>query len=195
MKKIILWFIIFLWIIWTTYGRDECVTDSQCWEWMRCSGWTCIVSILGDDTPPDNPPEWNDSTTDCTPENCDWICQDNTCITNEYWDLGLNINTECLLNGQCSMNIYETVWIRKSNPDPSVKTFAQDIILGTSMFFGTVMTVLFIISGLSYVMAWYSGKSPDKAKKMMIWSIVWLLFVTFSYTIIRLIQFLATWWS
>jgi hypothetical protein len=30
---------------------------------------------------------------------------------------------------------------------------------------------------------------------MMIWSIVWLLFVTFSYTIIRLIQFLATWWS
>lgn len=138
----------------------------------------------------------NDQTdVDCTPENCDWICQDNTCITNEYWDLGLNINTECLLNGQCSMNIYETVWIRKSNPDPSVKTFAQDIILGTSMFFGTVMTVLFIISGLSYVMAWYSGKSPDKAKKMMIWSIVWLLFVTFSYTIIRLIQFLATWWS
>lgn len=201
--KIILWLIIFLWIGWISYGRDECVTDSQCWEWMRCSGWSCIVSITEPNIPSDNPSEWtsNQSNDECTKDSdCNnWICQQDwnkkVCVENLYWDAGININKDCLLNWQCSMNVPKTLWIRKSNPDPSVKVFAQDIILWASMFFGTIMTVLLIVSGLSYVMAWYTGKSPDKAKKMMVWSIIWLLFVTFSYTIIRLIQFLATWWS
>ena len=144
----------------------------------------------------DNDCPGNEIDTGCNSTNCpNWICQDNVCVENLYWDAGININKDCLLNWQCSMNVYKTLWIRKSNPDPSVKVFAQDIILWASMFFGTIMTVLLIVSGLSYVMAWYTGKSPDKAKKMMVWSIIWLLFVTFSYTIIRLIQFLATWWS
>lgn len=186
MKKIILWLIIFLWIGGVTYGIDECVTDSQCWEWERCTRWTCIIYIESTDT---------DSTDECIPENCDWICQDNVCIKNDYWDLWIHVNTDCLLNGQCSMNIYETIWIRKKNPNPDVKFFAQDIILWASLFFGTVMTVIFIVSGLSFVFAWYTGKSPEKAKNMMKWSIIGLLFVTLSYTIIRLIQFLATWWS
>jgi hypothetical protein len=205
---------IFLWIIWITYGRDECVTDSQCWEWMRCSGWSCIVSITEPNTPSDNPNGWNTNqttenpttgwntnqttetpTVECSEKNCDWICQDNVCIRNDYWDLWIYVTTGCLLNGQCSMNIYDTIGIRQKDPNPDVKTFAQDIVLWATMFFGTVMTVLIIVSWLSYVMAWFSGKSPDKAKKMLIWSIVWLLFVTLSYTIIRLIQFLATWWS
>lgn len=142
---------------------------------------------------------WNNNQTEveCT-ENSDcnnWICQDWVCVENHYWNAGINISTKCLLNGQCSMNIYETMWIRKSNPNPDVTTFAQDVILWATKFFGTVLTILFIVSWLSYVMAWFSGKAPDKAKKMMIWSIVWLLFITLSYTIIRLIQFIATWWS
>lgn len=150
----------------------------------------------------DNDCHWS-NTAECNTENCDWICQkywewdeeEYICIRNDYGDLWINIDKKCLLNGQCSMNIYETIGIRKSNPNPDVKTFAQDIILWATMFFGTVMTVLFIVSWLSYVMAWFNGKSPDKAQKMMVGSIVWLLFVTFSYTIIRLIQFFATWWS
>ena len=173
------------------------------WYWWNGSNWTAEANGVTTNTPSWNNQSTESSTAECNTENCDWICQkywewdeeEYICIRNDYGDLWINIDKKCLLNGQCSMNIYETIGIRKSNPNPDVKTFAQDIILWATMFFGTVMTVLFIVSWLSYVMAWFNGKSPDKAKKMMVWSIVWLLFVTFSYTIIRLIQFFATWWS
>lgn len=173
------------------------------WYWWNGSNWTAEANGVTTNTPSWNNQSTESSTTECNTENCDWICQkywewdeeEYICIRNDYWDLWIYITTWCLLNGQCKMNIYETIGIRKSNPNPDVKTFAQDIILWATMFFGTVMTILFIVSWLSYVMAWFNGKSPDKAKKMMVWSIVWLLFVTFSYTIIRLIQFFATWWS
>ena len=200
MKKIIIWITAILCITGITYWSETvCQSDSDCHVWC-CINYECKLSF---DCPLDgweSPSSWNNNpssntTEECSTENCDWICQEWVCVENLYWDAGISIDKDCLLNWQCSMNVYETLWIRKSNPDPSVKVFAQDIILWASMFFGTVMTILLIISGLSFVMAWYTGKSPDKAKKMMIWSIVWLLFVTFSYTIIRLIQFLATWWS
>ena len=199
MKKIIIWITTILCIIGITHWFNECQNDADCNVWC-CINNECKLSLQCNNDIWGGSNSWNNNrsgndTVECNTENCDWICQDNICIENSYWDVGININKDCLLNWQCSMNVYETLWIRKSNPDPSVKVFAQDIILWASMFFGTVMTVIFIISWLSYVMSWYSGKSPDKAKNMMKWSIIGLLFVTLSYTIIRLIQFLATWWS
>lgn len=112
-----------------------------------------------------------------------------------HWDsAGIYIDPDCMLNWQCHMNVYETLWIRESNNDPDVTTFAQDIVLWATWFFGTVIAAIFVISGIAYIIAWYNGKEPTNAKKMMIWSIIWLLFVSLSYTIIRLIQFLASWW-
>lgn len=128
---------------------------------------------------------------------CPWIVQDNVCVENYYWNRWLDINTECLTNWQCHMNIYKTLWIRKSDPNPEVKTFTQDIILAATEFFGTLITIVLIVSWLFYIISAMSGKNElaSKAKTSMIWSIVWLLFVTLSYSIIRLIQFLITWWS
>lgn len=134
----------------------------------------------------------------------DWIVQPDTensgklaCVQNYYGTMWLDINTECLLNWQCHMNVYRTLWIRKSDDDPEVQTFVQDIILGATEFIGTVITVVLMISGLFYIISAMNGKTELswRAKKAIIWSIVWLLFVTLSYSIIRLIQFLATWWS
>lgn len=133
-----------------------------------------------------------------------WIVQKSTtnswkrdCVQNYYGTMWLDINTECLKNGQCHMNVYRTLWIRKSDDDPEVQTFVQDIILGATEFIGTVITVVLMVSGLFYIISAMNGKTELswRAKKAMIWSIVWLLFVTLSYSIIRLIQFLATWWS
>lgn len=217
MKKIIILITAILSITGITYwANTPCQSDSDCHVWC-CINYECKLSFDCDaggwggwgssswwnnNQPTENPTTgWNTNpttetpTVECNTGNCDWICQDNVCIRNDYWDLWIYVTTGCLLNGQCSMNIYDTIGIRQKDPNPDVKTFAQDIVLWATMFFGTVMTVLIIVSWLSYVMAWFSGKSPDKAKKMLIWSIVWLLFVTLSYTIIRLIQFLATWWS
>ena len=168
MKKIILWiFTLIIWFFCFSFADEPFDDQTECEA--HCDGWIC--QKYGKDT------------------------NEYVCVRNDYWDLWIYITTWCLLNGQCKMNIEETIWIRQSKRNIDVKTFTQDIVLWTTMFFGTVITVLFIVSGLSYVMAWFTWKSPDKAKNMMIWSIIWLLFVTLSYTIIRLIQFIATWWS
>jgi hypothetical protein len=51
---------------------------------------------------------------------------------------GITINEECLTNGQCKFNIYDTLGIRKSvreKGDPtSVGLFVQDIVLSATFF-------------------------------------------------------------
>ncbi len=219
MKKIILWILICLFsitpIICSAWLWQEEIFwwDSNEWEsnenqgwghWWNWTNWTAEANWVT------QTPQTTQQQTETTPQHqctldsectakgqgmcITWDNNTRICIYNEYRDLWFNITTECLLNWQCWMNIYETAGIRKKDTTPSVKTFAQDVVLAATTFFGTVISIIFIVSGLMYVFSWFTGKSPDKAKKMMIWSIVWLLFVTLSYSIIRLIQFLATWW-
>lgn len=134
----------------------------------------------------------------------DWIVQTDSktqqkvCILNLEWDMGINMNPDCLINGQCSMNIYKTLWIRKSDQNPSVGTFVQDIILWITMFLGTVIALILVTSWILYILAAIQWKSSlaDMAKKWIVNSILWLIFVTWSYAIVRLIQFVATaWWG
>lgn len=108
---------------------------------------------------------------------------------------GININADCLRNGQCSLNIYETLWIRESNPNPTVGTFVQDIVLAATTFFGTVLTIVVVVSWLMRIMASINGKDPSNAKKGLISWVIGFLLVISSYAIVRLIQFLATAWS
>lgn len=120
--------------------------------------------------------------------------QQKVCILNLEWNMGINMSSGCLINGQCSYNIYKTLWIRKSDQNPSVSTFVQDIVLGITMFLGTAITIILIISGILYILAAILWKSnlADMAKKWIFNSILWLLLVTWSYAIVRLIQFVAT---
>lgn len=108
---------------------------------------------------------------------------------------GMTINEDCLTNGQCKFNIYDTLGIRKSvrsEWDPtSVGLFVQDIVLSATFFIWTVVTVALMVSGLMYIFAAASGKDPSKAKKWITGALIWLVIVACSYFIIRLIQYLA----
>lgn len=107
----------------------------------------------------------------------------------------INVDAKCLANGQCSLNVYETLGIRKNNPDPTVGTFVQDIVLAATTFFGTLLTIVVVVSWLMWIMASINGKDPSNAKKGLISWIIGFLLVISSYAIVRLVQFLATAWS
>jgi len=133
---------------------------------------------------------------------CDWWMlvpdsQDSSkkvCIINTAWNLWINMSSDCLINWQCSYNIYKTLWIRQSDQNPKVSTFVQDIVLWITMFLWTVITIILITSWILYILAAILWKSnlADMAKKWIFNSILWLLLVTWSYAIVRLIQFVAT---
>lgn len=127
-----------------------------------------------------------------------WLFTFCTTTHAEEWTVNwITINSDCLLNWQCKFNIYDTLWIRKSvrsEWDPtSVWFFVQDIILAATTFIGTILTLAIIVSWLMYIFAAASGKDPAKAKSGLINSFIWLLIVILSYSIIRLVQYLAKW--
>lgn len=99
-------------------------------------------------------------------------------------------NAEGLANGQCTFNIYNAVGIRQDQPDTEVGTFVQDIFLSATFFIGTVVAVALIRSGIQYIMAKDDG-AAGKAKNGIKWSLIGLALVMFSYTIIRLVQYIA----
>lgn len=109
--------------------------------------------------------------------------------SSDYW---MTINTDCLLNWQCKMNVYKLIWIRTSDPNPTVLWFFQDITLAsTTVFLWTVLVIAMIIGWLSRSFASITWKDTKKWKEILIASFVWMLLVMWSYAIIRLIQFLA----
>lgn len=193
---------------WEYYGGWQCclwnaklVINNEC---RSCS--TLSIEELNA-----NPWRCSDDVSDCSEDKkytenwqekcCPWMLvpdsQDSSkkaCITNTQWNLGINMNSDCLINWQCSYNIYKTLWIRQSDQNPSVSTFVQDIVLGITMFLGTAITIILIISGILYILAAILGKSnlADMAKKWIFNSILWLVLVSWSYAIVRLVQFVAT---
>ncbi len=109
--------------------------------------------------------------------------------------MGITCNEDQLTNGQCKLNIYDTLGIRKSvrntNDPTSVGLFVQDIVLSATFFIGTLITIALVVSGLMFIFAASSGKDPANAKKWIMWSLIWLLIVVSSYVIIRLVQYIA----
>ena len=95
-----------------------------------------------------------------------------------------------LANGQCTFDIYETVGIRQDQPDTEVNTFVQDIVLSATFFIGTVVAVALIYSGIQYISAKDDG-AAKKAKEGVKNALIWLALVMLSYTIIRLVQYVA----
>gem|GEM_PF-265686 len=124
-----------------------------------------------------------------------WVCIEKNNIQPANSVMGITCDEDLLVNGQCKLNIYDTLGIRKSvrnEDDPtSVGLFVQDIVLSATFFIGTVVTIALVVSGIMYIMAASSGKSPDAAKKGIIGSLVGLLIVVSSYVIIRLVQYIA----
>jgi len=109
--------------------------------------------------------------------------------------MGITCDQDKLVNGQCKLNIYDTLGIRKSvrnTDDPtSVGLFVGDVILSAALFIWTLVTIALITSGLMFIFASSSGKDPADAKKGIMGSLIGLLIVVSSYVIIRLVQYIA----
>jgi len=144
-----------------------------------------------------------------------WTCPENyvkDSFSNENWTfnccnpnpseektsnsiMGISCNEDQLLNGQCKLNVYDTLGIRQTVRDEgdatSVGLFVQDIVLSATFFIGTVVTIALIVSWLMFIFAASSGKDPANAKKGIVGSLIGLLLVVSSYVIIRLVQYIA----
>ena len=126
---------------------------------------------------------------------CEWMVDNDVCYPS-LWQYGINLDTECLINWQCSLNVYKVMWIRQEDPNPTVLWFFQDITLATTTaILWTLITVALVLSWLYFAICSVTGKEPKKAKEIIKACFGWLLLVMSSYAIIRLVQFLATAWS
>ncbi len=156
--------------------RIDLNTDGSCPQWYSHDGaWGLFCCNP-------NPDSTNSTTTSTTSTTCTKV-------------MGIECCEDQLVNGQCKLNIYDTLGIRKSvrnSEDPtSVGLFVQDIVLSATFFIGTLVTIALIVSGLMFIFAASSGKDPANAKKWIMWSLIGLLIVVSSYVIIRLVQYIA----
>lgn len=109
----------------------------------------------------------------------------------EVW---ITINTECMWGVGCGFSVYDSLGIRKGRAEgerTSVMLFLQDIILGASMFIGTVAAVAFILSGVYYVFSASDASYKKKAQEWMKYAVYGLVLVTLAIVIVRITQFIA----
>lgn len=111
---------------------------------------------------------------------------------------GIECSADQLRNGQCKFNIYQTLGIRQnSNEDPtSVGLFLQDIVLSMTFFIGTLVTIVILYAGVMFIRSGIKGDDALQAtaKKWIVWWLIGMLLVMWSYVIIRLVQYLVRWW-
>ena len=109
----------------------------------------------------------------------------------EVW---ITINSECMWGVGCGFSVYDSLGIRKGRAEgerTSVMLFLQDIILGASMFIGTVAAVAFILSGVYYVFSASDASYKKKAQEWMRYAVYGLVLVTLAIVIVRITQFIA----
>ena len=106
---------------------------------------------------------------------------------------GINMQTDCLVQGNCSLNVYQALHIREGNTTEgnSAKSIIQDTFLGATFFIGTICTIALIWSGFLMMTAGAEESQFDKGAKGIKSSIIGLILVACSYMIIRVIQFVA----
>lgn len=71
----------------------------------------------------------------------------------------------------------------------------QDVFLTGTMLIGTIVTLVLVVSWVQFVMAWGQMAEASKAKTNIKNALIWLVIVTFSYTIVRLIQYIVAWYN
>ena len=101
----------------------------------------------------------------------------------------IECDADSLVNGECTMNVNDTVWIHPKNND--LKSFTSDTFAGFTMFIGFVVFVALVYSWVLMVFWGADEKQFEKWKKWVIYSVIWLFLVGFAYGIIRFIQLVA----
>jgi hypothetical protein len=107
-------------------------------------------------------------------------------------DAGIKLDPNCISNGSCSLEIYETLQLRTDTEGQNTpQLFVQDIFLWATFFIGTLATFGLVVSWMMMVFWWASEGMYEKGKKWFQYSIIGIVLVIMSYTIIRAVQYVA----
>jgi hypothetical protein len=126
-------------------------------------------------------------------KNADWTLKSpQECLINKAGSVGIKCTAQDLINNTCSRNINKTLGIRSSDTTPNPTLLLQDVVLGATSFVGTIIMVALVYLGFKAVLQWADDSDAlwdikGKAKNL----IIWFLLVIGSYTIIRLVQYIA----
>ena len=140
--------------------------------------------------------KWNDPRQVCIkecPNGYVEVCgeEQNECLEKGVDSLGINCEPNQLINGTCTRNINKTLGIRQSDTTPNPTVLLQDIVLSATSFVGTMITIALIVMGVKYVKWWYDESATWDLKGNIKKLLIWLFLVIGSYTIIRVIQYVA----
>lgn len=139
---------------------------------------------------------WWIDTDECRKTCTNWYTEkngikQNECLENGTENLGIQCNATQLINGTCSWNINKTLGVRISETTPNPTVLLQDVVLAATSFVWTMIMIALIVMGVKYVQWWFdegaNGDLKGNIKKLLIW----LFLVIGSYTIIRLVQYVA----
>lgn len=103
----------------------------------------------------------------------------------------LTITQDCLKDGSCRMELFQTLKIREESPDNSPETFVQDVFLGATFFIGTMATFGIIYGGLTMILGWSDEGKMAEGRKWLKYSIIGLILVIFSYSFIRVVEYIT----
>lgn len=120
--------------------------------------------------------------------------QTDECLINGYGSLWIQCGPEELRAGTCKRNINKTLWIRNSETTPNPTLMLQDIVLAATSFIGTVIMIALVVMWVKYVRWWFDESASGDLKWNIKKLIIGLFLVIGSYTIIRLIQYVARWY-
>ena len=116
-----------------------------------------------------------------------------TTTPNSSNNMGINCTTEQLKDGSCNMNVYEVLWGSVHPKNKDLKSFSTDLVSWATMFIGFIVFIAIAYSGFLMITWWADEKQFETWKKWLIYSLIWLFLVGWSYGIIRLIQLIASW--
>lgn len=113
------------------------------------------------------------------------------CLVNTAGNLWINCGPQQLKNGTCTWNINKTLWIRSSETTPNPTLLLQDVVLAATSFIGTLIMIALVVMGVKYVQWWFDESATGDLKGNIKKLLIWLFLVIGSYTIIRLVQYVA----
>lgn len=162
-------------------NTNNATISSNGWKKLNAAPWADDTSKPAQEN---SKPQTNDKNTSNPSQN--------TIETNQLAELGIDLSTQCLVEGGCGMDIYKTMDIRKNRTEEtSVMNFVQDILLGATYFIGTIVTVALLYSGFLYITSPVESGNKKKAQDGMKYALIGMVVVTLALVIVRLIQFLA----
>lgn len=138
--------------------------------------------------------KWDKAIQECSCPNWyvqSWWIDTNECLINGTDNLGIQCDAQQLINGTCSWNINKTLGIRSSETTPNPTVLLQDVVLAATSFVWTMIMVALIVMGVKYVQWWFDEWANGDLKSNIKKLIIWLFLVIGSYTIIRLVQYVA----